>query len=89
MRGIVAVVVRAHSGTTYASGFFTIAGCWGRIWGGHGCANLERRPWQEQRELSLQEKGSSGNEGTSRRLSGAAKRSALGRGVCVDTGLLG
>jgi len=82
MRGWVAVVVRAHSGTTY--GFLTIAGA--RV--GFGVSTdaavlngaLAGIPWAVF--------GGEGKAAATRALR-AAKRSAFGRGVCKGAGLLG
>ncbi len=81
MRGFIAVVVRAHSGTTY--GFLATAG----VGEGSGVGTdavaldvvLPGAAWAVF--------GGEGKAAATRALR-AAKRSALGRGVCVDTGLL-
>jgi hypothetical protein len=82
MRGLVAVVVRAHSGTTY--GFLTTAGAGAGSGAGTDVAALEiglaGTAWAVF--------GGEGKAAATRALR-AANKSAFCRGVCTGTGLLG
>lgn len=82
MRGFVAVVVRAHSGRTY--GFFTTSGAGV----GFGVATDVSLLDVALAGAACVVFGGEGKAAATRALR-AAKRSAFGRGVCVDTGLLG
>jgi len=80
MRGLVAVVVRAHSGTTY--GFLITAGAGAGFGVGTDAAALNDALTGAARAVF-------GGEEEAMRALRAAKRSAFGRGVCSGTGLLG
>jgi hypothetical protein len=82
MRGLVAVVVRAHSGTTY--GFLTTAGIEARSEATADAAVLSTGFV----DIALDIFGGEGKAAATRALL-AAKRSAFCRGVCKSTGLLG